>query len=390
MITGFFTVFDFAQFQDQLAFEKQLLRPHEGIVQPAQAALRSRVLRSNMPDRSPYAPAAERPLRGRDEPEPQPLMGNEPPSESGWQAFVRGLGADLEFLLLAGALLALSAWFVLESGRQGDGVRGAHAPALLTEVAPAPAENVRPGPAFSFIGAEGRDALVPALQAAGWPSVGLLPNRVATASIEQHALLAEPVFDPLGTLQISGLPPETRLSAGAALTGGLDGASDWAVAFGDLDNLVIELPRERTMPIRATVDVRTRAGFKVTSLTVEFRDQPEAGLAEPGAAVRKSKVRPAKAVRPGSRSQKKAARSPTAAAVKPQPVFPGDAPKGQKAAGSATAAAGAPVSGFFQPDPKDSAAGGLSPELREDPRFMTLRGLGMPPSDLNPTQGPTP
>lgn len=346
-----------------------------------------------MPDRSPYAPAADRPLRGRDEPEPQPLVGDEPPSESGWQAFVRGLGADLEFLLLAGALLALSAWFVLENGRQGEGVRDAHAPAVPADVAPPPAENVRAGPAFSFIGAEGRDALVPALQAAGWRSAGPLPNPVATASIEQHALLAEPVFDPLGSLQISGLPPETRLSAGAALTGGLEGAGDWAVAFGDLDNLVIELPRDRTMPIRATVDVRTRAGLKVTSLTVEVRDQPEAGLAEPGAAVRKSKVRPAKAVRPGSRSLRKAARAPTAAVVKPQPVFPGDAPdapKGQSAAGSAPAAAGAPASGFFQPDPKDSAAGGLSPELREDPRFMTLRGLGMPPSDLNPAPGSKP
>jgi len=34
-ITGFFTVFVFAEFYDQLLFEKQLLRPHEGNVQPA-------------------------------------------------------------------------------------------------------------------------------------------------------------------------------------------------------------------------------------------------------------------------------------------------------------------------------------------------------------------
>lgn len=345
-----------------------------------------------MPDPSPYATAADRPLRGRDEPEPQPLARAEPLSDSGWQQFVKGLGADIEFLLLAGALLALSAWFVLESGRQGEGSRRewALAPAA---VSPAPILSVRPEPAFAFLATAGRDRLLPAMQTAGWESAGMLPKPVATASIDQHALLAEPVFDPLGSLQISGLPPEARLSAGAALTGGPDGAGDWAVAFGDLDNLVIELPRQRATPIRATVDLRTRAGVKITSLTVEVRDLPEDGLAEPGPAVRKSKVRPAKAVRPGSKSPRRAARSPAAAAVKPQPVFPGDVPeaaKAQKAAGSGPAASGGLTTGLFQPDPKDSAVGGLSPELREDPRFMTLRGLGMPPSDLAPVQGPKP
>ncbi len=345
-----------------------------------------------MPDPLPYAMAAVRPLRGRDEPEPQPLPREETLSESGWQQFVKGLGADLEFLLLAGALLALSAWFVLESGRQGAGSRPGDALAPAT-VSPAPLVGVRPEPAFAFIGTEGRDWLLPAMQGTNSHSAGMLPKPVATASIEQHALLAEPVFDPLATLQISGLPPEARLSAGAALTGSPDGAGDWAVAFGDLHNLVIELPRQRTTPILATVDLRTRAGVKIASLTVEVRDRPEDGLAEPGPAIRKSKVRPAKAVRPGTRNLRKAARSPAAAAVKPQPVFPGDAPeaaKAQKAAGSGPAASGALATGLFQPDPKDSAVGGLSPELREDPRFMTLRGLGMPPSDLSPAQGPKP
>ena len=345
-----------------------------------------------MPDPSPYAMAAGRPPRGGDEPEPQPLPRAETVSESGWQQFIKGLGADLEFLLLAGALLALSAWFVLESGREGEGARRADAPAQGL-VSPAPPVSIKTAPAFAFMGANGRDWLLPAMQRfdAGH-SAGLLPKPVATASIDQHALLAEPIFDPLGSLQISGLPPEARLSAGAALTGSPDGAGDWAVAFGDLDNLVIELPRERTTPIRAVVDVRTRAGVKITSLTVEVRDRPEESLAEPGPAVRRSKVRPAKAVRPGSKSLRKAARTP-AAAAKPQPVFPGDVPdaaKAQKAAGPGAAASGTLATGLFQPDPKDSAAGGLSPELREDPRFMTLRGLGMPPSDFNPLQGPKP
>jgi hypothetical protein len=36
---------------------------------------------------------------------------------------------------------------------------------------------------------------------------------------------------------------------------------------------------------------------------------------------------------------------------------------------------------FFKPDPKDSSLNGLSPTLRDDPRFMTLRGLGMGPME---------
>jgi hypothetical protein len=162
-----------------------------------------------------------------------------------------------------------------------------------------------------------------------------------------------------------------------------------------LDNFIIELPRERTMPIRATLDLRTRAGVKITSLTVELRDREVDGVAgapmtEPVPAVR-SKVRPAKAVRPGSKTLRKTARPPaTATAAKLPPVFPGDPPKGakpQKTAISAPVASSGLSTGLFQPDPKDSAGSGLSPALREDPRFMTLRGLGMPPSDPGPAAG---
>ncbi|MBA4130487.1 MAG: hypothetical protein C0519_03585 [Hyphomicrobium sp.] len=353
-----------------------------------------------MPDPAPFAAAVDRLHREKDGPEPQPLPTTEAAGDIGWRQFVRGLTADFEFLLLLGALLALSAWFVLESGQ--DKPAGGVMP--LAQASPPVAVRGAETP-FAFVRAEARDRLLPALQTVQAPVPGAPRGPVATASIEQHALLAEPLFDPLGSVQISGLPAEARFSAGAALTGDAAAAGDvtagdlpagdWAVAFGDLDNLIIELPRERTMPIRATLDLRTRAGVKITSLTVELRDREVDGVAGapmtgPVPAVR-SKVRPAKAVRPGSKTLRKTARPPaTVTAVKPPLVFPGDPPKGAKPQKTVTSAPVAPSglsTGFFQPDPKDTAGSGLSPALREDPRFMTLRGLGMPPSDVGPAAG---
>ncbi|OYW55890.1 MAG: hypothetical protein B7Y80_03985 [Hyphomicrobium sp. 32-62-53] len=340
-----------------------------------------------MPDPAPFAAAVDCLHRERDGPEPQPLPAPEVAGDIGWRQFFRGLAADFEFLLLLGALLALSAWFVLESGQ--DKPTGGAMP--MAQASP-PVAIRRAETPFVFVRAEARDRLLPAMQTVSAPPPAAPRGPLATASIEKHALLADPLFDPLGSLQISGLPAEARLSAGADDAAA---AGEWAVAFGDLDNLIIELPRERTMPIRATLDLRTRAGVKITSLTVELRDREEDGVAGetvagPAPAVR-SKVRPTKAVRPGSKTLRKTARPPaTATAAKPPPVFPGDPPKGakpQKTAISAPVAASGLSTGLFQPDPKDSAGSGLSPALREDPRFMTLRGLGMPPSDPGPAAG---
>lgn len=340
-----------------------------------------------MPDPSPYPAGADRPLR-ESVPEPRPLRGGDAVGVPGWRQFVKGLSADFEFLLLAGALMALSGWFILESGRERP-FREAVPIGLVAR--PDPVEGVTR--AFSFMAAESRDQLLPAIAAAAVRRAEELPKPLITAAVEPQGLAAEPIFDPLGSLQISGLPAEARLSAGAALSGHQETEGHWAVAFGDLDNLVIELPRERSTPIRATLDLRTRAGVKIASLTVEVRERPEsdagsAPVAVPAAV--KSKVRPAKAVRPGSKSLRKTPRSqPAATAVKPFPVFPGDPPlatKSPKAFVSAPVAPAPPATGLFKPDPKDSAGSGLSPSSREDPRFMTLRGLGMPPSEPSPVQ----
>lgn len=336
-----------------------------------------------MPESSPYATAP--PVRRREQPEPRPIPRATILPDTTWRHSLKGLAADSEFLFLAGALLAMSGWFLLESGRVGPLDRDV--PSVAAR-ATEDASGTRL--AFTFLAESGRDLLLPALQAApvAAPPPALVP--VTTASVEQHALLAEPRFDPLGSLVISGLPAETRLSAGTLLPIGDGAEREWAVAVGDLDNLVIELPLQRTEPFRTTLDLRSRAGVKISSLTLEIRGlsegaEDERSVAEPPSA--KSKVRPAKAVRPGSKSMRKSVRTPATAATA-APVFPGDAPtkgvKPQKPSLPAPAASALSGPGLFKPDPKDSVSSGLSPALREDPRFMTLRGLGMPPAEGPP------
>ena len=351
-----------------------------------------------MPDPSPYATQADRSERGWDQPR-HSLAEAQAVGAMDWSHAVRGLAADTEFLLLAGALLALSGWFFLESSREFP--HSAPAAPVLS-MGPVPAVRSKPA-AFSFIAAEGRDRLLPAMTANGGRSMPALAKSETTAGIEHHALLAGSMLDPLGSVQISGLPADTRLSAGAAFTktvamaggtsGDDDAASSWAVAFGDLDNLVIELPQQQIEPFRATLDLRNRAGVKITSLTVEVRPTDPGTAITPPLATSKSKVRPATSVQRGSKNLRKPARTTTAApATKPTASYPGDAPKAlkpQKSVGAPANGPAPPVNGLFQPDPKDSALSGLSPALREDPRFMTLRGLGMAPSDFSPATGAT-
>lgn len=334
-----------------------------------------------MPEPSPYATAP--PVRSREQPEPRPIPRATILPDSTWHPSLKGLAADSEFLLLAGALLALSGWFFLESGRVRPQDRD------VPSMAARASEDVSGTRlAFTFLAESGRDLLLPALQDKPLAAPPPAPAPHAAASVEQHALLAEPRFDPLGSLVISGSPDETRFSAGTLLPIGEGAGRAWAVAVGDLENLVIELPLQRMEPLRPTLDLRSSAGLKISSLTLEIRGlsagaEGERPVAEPPSA--KSKVRPAKAVRPGSKSMRKTVRTPaTATAATAAPVFPGDAPaqgvKAQKPSLPAPAASTLSGPGLFKPDPKDSASSGLSPALREDPRFMTLRGLGMPPA----------
>jgi hypothetical protein len=169
-------------------------------------------------------------------------------------------------------------------------------------------------------------------------------------------------------------------------------SSDWAVAFGDLDNLVITLPRGRTGPVQTTLDLRTRAGVKIASLTVEMRDDTS-GVATPIEKLTKSKPKAVKASQGPAKPLPKKVRAAPKSVVSPDPIYPGDAPKVVSPT-EAPKPASAPLLvaplGIFKPDPKDSAASGLSPSSRDDPRFTTLRGLGMSPAEVPPGPAATP
>ncbi len=320
--------------------------------------------------------------------EPQPLPMAVVVPEGSWREFFRGLASDTELVLLAGVLAALCGWFVL-SVEPLTSATVQREPARLAEELPAP-----PDEPFMLVSVRARDWLLPAMMAFEprppmQPLAENPPPAKVTASVEQHALIAEPSLDPLGSVVLSGLPPSSRLSAGAELTPTGSVTSDWAVAFGDLDNLVVELPRNRSGPIRTTLDLRTRAGVKIASLTVEVRDTP-AGVAAPEETPRKSKVKPVKDVQ--EKPVRKSVRAAPKPMVPPALTYPGDPPKLVAAPVAPAKTAPAPSSagplGIFKPDPKDTATSGLSPSLREDPRFTTLRGLGMSPADAGPDPAP--
>ncbi len=328
-----------------------------------------------MPAVDPAATTREQPPGNRPGPAPQPIATPETSAAGFWSQFVKSLAVDPEFLLLAGALAALCGWFVLESGPEVSRARSeapAHGRAAAADGA---------GPSFQFATPQARMWLLPALGEVVGPVEHADPG--PAASVVQHALLAEPVFDPLGVLLLTGLPPAARLSAGTPIVDAAGEPGGWALAFGDLDNLVIALPRMGAEPFAATLDLRSRSGVKISTLTIRIEEGvAPASVAEPGF---KAKLRPAKSVKP-TKSQRKTARPSTAAAGGTQaPVYPGDAPKAGVAAQPVLAGpaplAGSAGGGLFKPDPKDTASSGLTPALREDPRFMTLRGLGMPPPE---------
>jgi hypothetical protein len=347
----------------------------------------------------PAQPAAGSPLRHL---EPLPLEPAYAATRDGqstgglrevWNEFV----FDCELVGLVCVLIGLCLWFALMS--PGDAGRDADRPAT---VAPA---MITPTAPFSFVSSRGRDWLLPAILAAsptteprpgasaGPPSViGREAAPLVTATVERHALIADPAFDPLGTVIVSGLPADTRLSAGTPLS-----PTGHAIAFGDLDNLVIRLPARRAAPIRTTLDLRTRSGLKIHSFSVEIQDVPDDPAGDEPAPAKRTLKKPKLAPVTTDRPPRKVPRKPVTGAgpIKPAPVVakgpartaPPPLPAAPPVAGPPGLSALLPL-GIFKPDPKDSALNGLSPDLRDDPRFTTLRGLGMRPDLLPPSPAP--
>jgi hypothetical protein len=307
---------------------------------------------------------------------------------------------DREVLLLTGVFVALALWFVVAGGPETE-------PADALEASRAVVERpaVQIAGTFDYV-PDGAKALkipperhlgneeprpppaVPEIVPETPLPLDSAPQQVAP--VEAHALLAEPLFDPLGSAVLSGLPGDARLSAGAQISAAGGEYSDWAIAFGDLDNLVVHLPSNRQGPIRARLDLRTRAGVLITSLNVEVREdartpplpiastpatQPS-GKALKAARSTEKALQSEKARRSAAILTKPGVTKPASTASKPAVPASGKLDGGSDGVPSPSPP---PVPVLFKPDPKDSSLSGLSPTLRDDPRFMTLRGLGMGP-----------
>jgi hypothetical protein len=391
-VTGFFTFISIALFAIRFVFVKNLQGMHHGFVHLMGRVWASGFKVHPMPRADRLGTLIRRRIfmpRPHSSPISDPASHPRPiaavASYSSWKGFLRGLASDTELIFLAGVLAALCAWFIL-SIEPVTSVAEQQRATRPSE--PVIVESDEP---YLLVSTRARDWLLPAMLAfEPRPPSRSLPEHLsaplATASVEQHALLAEPLFDPLGSVVLSGLPPSSRLSAGAEVSAPGSASSDWAVAFGDLDNLVITLPRGRTGPVQTTLDLRTRAGLKIASLTVEMRDEA-AGVVVPEKPV-KPKLKAPKISQAPVKPLPKKVRAVPKGVVNSDLVYPGDAPKvvvpptvaPQPNSGSLLA----PPLGIFKPDPKDSAASGLSPSSRDDPRFTTLRGLGMPPTEVSP------
>ncbi len=339
------------------------------------------------------ATTASRPPEGEGLSRSRPLASFELPGRGSLRSLGDRISNDLEIVLLTGMLVALAGWFLSASRPEQERAFDVM-PAVQASGAFA---GSRTG-AFDFVPAVAKDLRIPSQ--VGEPtdaprhvetSAPAEPRAEALSSVDLHALVAEPPvapFDHLGSVVLWGLPGDARLSAGARLSEPGAAFSDWAVAFGDLDDLIVYLPRNRTGAIRTTVGLHTRAGVKIMTLNLELReDAVPHDLPMAKARDERPVIKPANMRRPAGESaeKSKAQGAPRKASVVVKPAA-GGASLAKPAVNSAVtkpAGGGAAVTWpptaplFFKPDPKDSSLSGLSPTLRDDPRFMTLRGLGM-------------
>lgn len=238
------------------------------------------------------------------------------------------------------------------------------------------------------------------------PNATAIPQAAASArplplppypGVETHALLSGPRADPLATVLLQGLPDDVSLSDGVRI-----GSSRWAVAVGQLDNLVVQLPPPREVPIRTVVELRSRAGLPLHSFTLELRQSSLAAVAAPvlrqkptpvSAKLRASGTKPTPVPRKAKTKPKVAAAGPKLLKPVAEPVpqaklvpvaaaTPAKAIQAGASAGLQPALTLLPPPGalFSNPDPKDTATSGLALSARDDPRFMILRGLGMKPA----------
>lgn len=193
---------------------------------------------------------------------------------------------------------------------------------------------------------------------------------------ETHFLLANrPGVDPLGAALVSGLPEGSVFSHGLRF-----GDQKWAIGFGTLDKLVIDLPPGHGETVRALVDLRSREGIVMHSFEVELRTGQR--LVEPALV--------SEELSPKSKKQKKQGRQkPLVVPVVIKPALSGKSkPSGVSGVakvwpGDPAGIGGPPAANLvpaplFKPDPKDTPASGLTRDERDDPRAIIMRGLDRP------------
>ncbi len=291
-----------------------------------------------------------------------------------WRDFWDGLALDFEVLALFALLAGLCLWFA--AAEPSERLPRFAPPAFNAATIMPPRPKAAP---FTFVSATARNHLRPALAWAGITggrAAAALQGRpshpVMTAAIERHAILPEPGADPLGALMVHGLPEEAVFSAGARFSD-----STRAVAFADLDGLIITLPPRGNAPLRTTLDLMSRSGVVIHSFDVELREAaPKVAADRPAPNQNAPRQKKRKAL-PAKDARSKAKTIENVATVTPPKPPPGAVKQAAPAPPPVTAAL-LPL-GFFNPDPKDSTQSGLNPDLRDDPRFTTLRGLGMQP-----------
>lgn len=96
-------------------------------------------------------------------------------------------------------------------------------------------------------------------------------------------------LDPLDKVTVTGLPPDARLSVGQKTSD-----TEWTLAAGDLTDIGILVPNNHVEPIRATIEIKSRAGGSIAALglTIE-REAPIETVPVAAAPVEPSPIEPA-------------------------------------------------------------------------------------------------
>jgi hypothetical protein len=326
-----------------------------------------------------------------------------PAARAGLPAAARlSVGASLVALGLLGAwVLAMSPSFLDPAPKQEKTAASLPEP-TTSRLNFVGSDGCREEPCRALVTFVPESGAVPALAAgAQAPTAGAQTAGAGAAE-------ASPALDPLDTVSVKGLPPESRLTVGNKVSD-----REWALTVGDLRNLGLVVPSGHTEPIRAEFEIKKRDGREVAAFGLTIEREPayttagdasrvdQIGAASPsssGAAPAKrpeanaasSATTPARAAagagaaRPRAKTAKaqKAAGTPTQKSVavvqSPVPKPPAAPVAPVKSGTSAKQAAETETPGAPWPFGSAGAPGDTPAEREEGPKpgFETLINLG--------------